>query len=69
MSERLKSTGPANEEVIDELTKDLKTSLNTNESVEEFVISPGTSAEDFPKASGDAPHTSGMSLYCKLIWA
>ncbi|XP_049704217.2 tetratricopeptide repeat protein 1 [Helicoverpa armigera] len=67
MSDRLKNTGQPNEEIIDELTKDLKTSLNTTESVEEFVISPGTSAEDFPKASGDAPHTSDTPTHSDTI--
>ena len=67
MSERLKSTAPANDEVIDELTKDLKNSLKTEESVEEFVISPGTSAEDFPRADGDAVHTSGMFFYVVFL--
>ncbi|KAJ8704107.1 hypothetical protein PYW07_013401 [Mythimna separata] len=66
MSERLKSSVPANEEVIEELTKDLKTSLKTNESVEEFVISPGTSAEAIPKASGDAPQTSEAPSHSDL---
>uniref|UniRef100_A0A2A4JWR3 Uncharacterized protein n=2 Tax=Heliothinae TaxID=95178 RepID=A0A2A4JWR3_HELVI len=67
MSDRLKNTGQPNEEVIDELTKDLKTTLNTTESIEEFVISPGTSAEDFPKASGDAPNTSDTPTHSESI--
>lgn len=64
MSKRLQSTDQAkNDEIIDELTKNLETSLKTEESVDEFVISPGTSAEDFPKAAGDAPQTGGTYLF------
>ncbi|XP_075989499.1 tetratricopeptide repeat domain 1 [Anticarsia gemmatalis] len=62
MSKRLQSTGQvSNDEVIDELTKDLKTSLNTDEIGEECVINPGTSAEEFPAAAGDGPQASGTS--------
>ncbi|CAH1641972.1 unnamed protein product [Spodoptera littoralis] len=61
MSKRLQSTDQAkNDEIIDDLTKNLETSLKTEESVDEFVISPGTSAEDFPKAAGDAPQTKDI---------
>lgn len=66
MSERLKSKGPTNDEVINEITQDLKSSLRTSESIEEFVINPGTSAEDFPKAGGDAPHTNGMLFFYQI---
>ncbi|KAI5638125.1 tetratricopeptide repeat protein 1 [Phthorimaea operculella] len=56
MSDRLKSTNQySNEEIIDDLTKDLKKSLSTEEEVEDFVINPETKAEDFPSCSGDAP--------------
>lgn len=62
MSERLKSTNQySNEEIIEDLTRDLKTSLSTEETTEEFVINPGTTLEDVPSSSGDAPapKTSG----------
>ncbi|KAL0852800.1 hypothetical protein ABMA27_012605 [Loxostege sticticalis] len=49
MSERLKTTETvSNEEVIEDLTKDLKDSLNTQENLDEFVISPTSSTEDSP---------------------
>ncbi|CAD0206521.1 unnamed protein product [Chrysodeixis includens] len=64
MSERLKSTiNVSNDEVIDEITRDLNASLTVNENVEEFVINPGTSAEEYPQAGGgDAPKTSETSI-------
>ncbi|KAJ2938366.1 hypothetical protein O0L34_g13291 [Tuta absoluta] len=56
MSDRLKSTNQySNEEIIEDLTKDLKKSLSTEEEVEDFVINPETKAEDFSSCSGDAP--------------
>ncbi|XP_026725436.1 tetratricopeptide repeat protein 1-like [Trichoplusia ni] len=64
MSERLKSTiNVSNDEVIDEITRDLNSSLAVNDNVEEFVINPGTSAEEYPQAGGgDAPKTSETSI-------
>ncbi|CAH0698431.1 unnamed protein product [Spodoptera exigua] len=69
MSKRLQSTDNVkNDEIIDDLTKNLETSLKTEESVDEFVISPGTSSENFPKAAGDAPKTSDTpSIYPDLL--
>lgn len=62
MSERLKSTSQvSNEDVIEDLTKDLKTSLSTEEPVDEFIINPGCSAEDVPTSSGDAPTAAKVS--------
>lgn len=62
MSERLKSTNRvSNEDVIEDLTKDLKTALTTEDPVDEFVINPDSSAEDFPTSSGDAPATPKVS--------
>ncbi|XP_049883480.1 tetratricopeptide repeat protein 1 [Pectinophora gossypiella] len=56
MSERLRSTNQySNEEIIDDLTKDLKNSLATEDHTEAFVIDPESKAEDFPSCSGDAP--------------
>lgn len=55
MSERLKSTNQvSNDEIIDDLTKDLKSTLNTGENPGEFVIYPTTSADEIPTESGDA---------------
>ncbi|KOB68060.1 putative tetratricopeptide repeat domain 1 [Operophtera brumata] len=60
MSERLKNTTQvSNEDVIDDLTKDLQSSLNTAENLAEFVISPETSAENMPTDSGDAAPFTG----------
>lgn len=62
MSERLKSTNRvSNDDIIEDLTKDLKTALTSEDSVDEFVINPGSSAEDFPTSSGDAPATAKVS--------
>lgn len=71
MSERLKNTSQvSNEAVIDDLTNDLQSSLNTSENPAEFVISPGTSAEDKPMDSGDAaPFTGKYLLIIGLIIA
>lgn len=62
MSERLKSTNQvSNEDVIEDLTKDLKTTLATEDSADEFIINPGSSAEDLPTSSGDAPTAAKVS--------
>lgn len=46
MSDRLKNTCKTpNEAVINDITRDLETSLNTNENTEGYVIQPGTSEE------------------------
>ncbi|CAG9136677.1 unnamed protein product [Plutella xylostella] len=57
--EQAKSSGviPSNEEIIDEITKDLKSSAISAENPEEFVINPGTSQEDLPSKSGDSQKT------------
>lgn len=54
--EQAKSSGviPSNEEIIDEITKDLKSSAISAENPEEFVINPGTSQEDLPSKSGNS---------------
>lgn len=68
MSERLKSSGQvSNEEIIDELTRDLKSTLNTDEIGEEYVINPGTSSEESEKAGGDCPQTSGKDIFFYTI--
>ncbi|CAH2062382.1 unnamed protein product, partial [Iphiclides podalirius] len=55
MSDRLKSTNKvSNEEVIEDLTKDLELSLNTEEPTPEYVVNPGSSLEDFLPSAGDA---------------
>ncbi|XP_073963755.1 tetratricopeptide repeat protein 1-like [Choristoneura fumiferana] len=52
MSERLKYTQQvSNEDVIEDLTKDLKSSLGTETTTDQFVIDPATRAEDFPPPS------------------
>ncbi|CAB3222532.1 unnamed protein product [Arctia plantaginis] len=62
MSERLNSTGQvSNDEIIDELTRDLKSTLNTEEIDEEYVINPGTSSEESDKAGGDGPQASAAT--------
>ncbi|CAG5036891.1 unnamed protein product [Parnassius apollo] len=54
MSDRLKSTNNvSNEEVIDDLTKDLEQSLKTEEPAPEYVINPGSSLEDYVPSSDD----------------
>ncbi|XP_037298995.1 tetratricopeptide repeat protein 1 [Manduca sexta] len=56
MSERLKNTNTvSNEEIIEDLTKDLKSSLKTREGEGETVISPGSSSEQFVSDAGDVP--------------
>lgn len=63
MSERLQNTNNvSNEEVIDDLTKDLQSSLNTSENPGVFVINPGPSASEKPKESGDASGFTGKTL-------
>ncbi|CAK1587848.1 unnamed protein product [Parnassius mnemosyne] len=48
MSDRLKSTNKvSNEEVIDDLTKDLEGSLKTQDPAPEYVINPGSSLDDY----------------------
>ncbi|KAJ0169837.1 hypothetical protein K1T71_014443 [Dendrolimus kikuchii] len=56
MSEKYSNTNnESNEDIVEELTKDIKSSLCTEES-EQFVISPETTtAKDLPSSSGDAP--------------
>lgn len=62
MSDRLKSTNRvSNEDVIEDLTKDLRTAFTPEHSVDEFIINPGSSAEDFPTSSGDAPAAAKVS--------
>ncbi|XP_068625993.1 tetratricopeptide repeat protein 1 [Battus philenor] len=61
MSDRLKSTSNiSNEDVIEDLTKDLEVSLNTEDSTTEFVINPGSSLDDFIPAAGDAQKKSDI---------
>lgn len=50
----------SNEEVIDDLTKDLESSLVTEADPGKFVINPGSSSENMPWSSGDS------SQQCKL---
>ncbi|XP_034838268.1 tetratricopeptide repeat protein 1 [Maniola hyperantus] len=58
MSDRLKSTqNVSNEEVIDDLTKDLETSLCSGDDGD-FVVSPGSRAEDFHPSAGDSARES-----------
>ncbi|XP_028173251.1 tetratricopeptide repeat protein 1-like [Ostrinia furnacalis] len=68
MSERLKSTeNVSNEDVIEDLTKDLKDSLNTRENLDEFVISPAnSSSNDSPVHLGE-PHKSDFTPYSDHI--
>ncbi|XP_026749366.1 tetratricopeptide repeat protein 1-like [Galleria mellonella] len=48
MSDRLKSTSQiSNEQIVEDLTKDLEFSLSTEEPKEENVINPGSSIEEF----------------------
>ncbi|KAM3956845.1 tetratricopeptide repeat protein 1 [Aphomia sociella] len=55
MSERLKNTCQvSNEEIVEDLTRDLKLSLSTEEPNEENVISPSSSMEGLPPSSGYA---------------
>ncbi|XP_026325005.1 tetratricopeptide repeat protein 1-like [Hyposmocoma kahamanoa] len=62
MSERLKNTNRvSNEDIIEDLTKDLKTAFTTQDPVEEFVINPDSSAEEYPTSSGDAPAAAKSS--------
>ncbi|XP_013143096.1 PREDICTED: tetratricopeptide repeat protein 1-like [Papilio polytes] len=57
MSDRLKNTNTiSNEEVIDDLTKDLEF-LNAEESTANNVINPESTIEDFMNSGGDAQTT------------
>lgn len=67
MSERLKSTQQvSNEEVIEDLTRDLKSSLSTENTSEEFVIDPTTSAEELPPPADGPAQTSEPLNYVHL---
>lgn len=65
MSERLKCTSQvSNEEVIEDLTKDLESTLNTIEPEAQIEKKPTTSAEDKPAESGDTakPPNKGKNI-------
>ncbi|XP_045782184.1 tetratricopeptide repeat protein 1-like [Maniola jurtina] len=58
MSDRLKSTlNVSNEEVIEDLTKDLELALRSGDDGD-FVVSPGSRAEDFQPSAGDSARES-----------
>lgn len=58
MSERLKSThNVSNEEVIDDLTKDLELSLRSDDG--EVIANPGSRVEDFQPSGDGAKSNSG----------
>lgn len=58
MSDRLKNTCKTpNEAVINDITRDLETSLNTNENTEGYVIQPGTSEEQCFSTETTKNHT------------
>lgn len=60
MSDRLKSThNVSNEEVIEDLTKDLELSLRSGD--EENVVNPTTREEDFVASGGDSFRESQSS--------
>lgn len=64
MSERLKSTNSvSNEEVIDDLTKNLEEELSFRSGDEENVINPDSHAEEFPSSSGDFKDELGMLCF------
>lgn len=60
MSDRLKTPNTVtNEEVIEDLTKDLELSLNTDELGSEHAIKPESTLEDFLPSAGDSQTKSG----------
>lgn len=65
MSERLKqSKQVSNEEVIDDLTKNLTSSLNTAENSAEIVINPSSSSEDTTKEDAFIAELTGELKTC-----
>lgn len=62
MSERLKNiNNVSNEEVIDDLTKNLEFTLRSGD--EENLLSPDTHVEEIPSSSGDFKEPAS-TLFC-----
>lgn len=68
MSERLQSTGTvSNEEVIEDLTRDLRT-LNTDGNYDEFVIDPEHSSADISPVHEQPRYPTGKSCFMYEIY-